>query len=115
MCLHWKSNTFPFSEQSNSDISLINSGFNNFLFSKDSNIFPDEDLKSFFTECNSIETPFNDSDHRVLIDSKYYDIKDFNKLNINKNSSFAIFHLNIASLLKHFDDLQDFTSLLKLF
>ena len=97
MYLRCQSNTFPFSEQSNSDISLINSGFNNFLFSKDTNIFPDENLNSFLTECNSIESHFNDSDHPVSIDSEYYDINDFNKLNINKNSSFATLHLNIVS------------------
>ena len=39
MCLRYQSDTFPFSEQSNLDISLINSGFNNFLFSKEANIF----------------------------------------------------------------------------
>ena len=49
----------------------------------------------------------------MSIDSKYYDINDFNKLNINKNSSLAALHLNIVSLSKHFDDLQHFLSLLK--
>ena len=47
MCLCCQSNTFPFSEQSNFDISLIDSGFNNFRFTKDTNIFPDENLNSF--------------------------------------------------------------------
>ena len=113
MCLRCQSNIFPFFDQSNSDVSLINSGCNNFRFSSDTNIFPDENLKSFFTKCNSIETPFNDSDHPVSIDSKSHDINDFNKLNINKNSSLATLHLNIASLSKHFEDLQNFLSLLK--
>ena len=83
---------------------LINSGFNNFRFSSDTNIFSDENLKSFFTKCKK----FNDhhhSDHPASIDSKYHDINDFNKLNIKKNSSLATLHLNIASLSKHFDDL----------
>ena len=113
MCLRCQSNIFPFFDQSNSDVSLINSGCNNFRFSSDTNIFPDENLKSFFTKCNSIETPFNDSDHPVSIDSKSHDTNDFNKLNINKNSSLATLHLNIASLSKHFEDLQNFLSLLK--
>ena len=101
------SNTFPFFDQSNSDVSLINSGFNNFHFPSDTNIFPYENPKSFFTKCDSIETPFNDSDHPVSIDSKYNDIKNFNKFNINKNSSLATLH-NITSLSKHFADLQNF-------
>ena len=48
-------------------MSLINSGFNNFRFSHDRNTFPDENLKSFFTKCNSIETPINDSNHKFQI------------------------------------------------
>ena len=72
MYLRCQSNTFPFSEQSNSDISLINSAFSHFFFSRDTNIVPDQNLNSFFTECNSIETPFNDFKHSVSIDSKYY-------------------------------------------
>ena len=108
MCLRCQLNTFPFSEQSDSDISLINSDFNNFLFFKDTNIFQDENLNSLFTECNSIETPFNDSNHPESIDFKYYDINNFNKLSINKNSSFPTLRLNIASLSE-----QNFWSLLK--
>ena len=78
MCLRSQSNIFPFFDQSNSDVSLVNSGFNNFCFSSDTNIFPDENLKSFFTKCNSIETPFNDSDHSVSIDSKHFeDLRNF--------------------------------------
>ena len=113
MCLRCRSDTFPFTTQTNSDISLINSGFNNFEFSSDTTVFPDENLKQLFTKCNSIETPFNDADHPLSIDSKCCDINDFNSIHINKNSSFAVLHLNIASLSKHFDDLKNLLSLLK--
>ena len=84
MCLRCQPNTFPYFDQSNPDVSLINSGFNSFLFSSYTNIFPDKNLRSFFTTCNSIETPFDDFDHPVSIDSKYHDIDGFSKLNINK-------------------------------
>ena len=78
MCLRSQSNIFPFFDQSNSDVSLVYPGFNNFRFSSDTNIFPDENLKSFLTKCNSIETPFNDSDHSVSIDSKHFeDLRNF--------------------------------------
>ena len=60
-----------------------------------------------------METHFNNSDHLVSIDSKYYDNNHFNQLNIAKNSPFTTLHLNIASLSKHFDNLQNFVSLLK--
>ena len=113
MCLRCQSNIFPFFDQSNLDVPLINSGFNNFRFSSDTNISPDENVKSFFTKSNSIKTPFNDSDHPVSIDSKYRDINDFNKLNISKKLSLATLHLNIVSLSKHFEVSQNFLSLLK--
>ena len=77
MCLRCQSNIFPFFDQSNSDVRLINSGFNNFRFSSGTIIFPDENLKLFFAKCNPIETPFNDSDHPVSIDSKYHFNKRF--------------------------------------
>ena len=98
MCLRCQSNIVPFFDQSNSVVSLINSGFNNFGCSSDTNIFPDENLKSCFTKCNYIETPFNDSGHPVSIYSKYHDINDFNKLNINK---IHLFQLSILTLFHY--------------
>ena len=77
MCLRCQSNIFPLFGQSNSHVSLINSGFNNFRFSSDTNLFPGENLTSFFTKCNSIKTPFNDYDHPVSINFKFHDINDF--------------------------------------
>ena len=85
----------------------MNSDFNNFRFCSGTSNFPDENLKSFFRKCNSVETPFNHSD------LKYHGIYDFNKLSINKNSSLATLHLHIASVPKHFEDLQNFLSFLK--
>ena len=113
MCLKCQANTFPFSKQTNNDISLINSGLNSFEFSGDTVLFPDEKLKSFLSECNSIETPFNDAEHQVLLDSKYHDINDFNRIKISKQASLATLHLNIASISKHFEDLQNLLSVLK--
>ena len=64
---------------------MLNSGFNDFTFSNDTNIVPDNNLRLYFTEYNSIETPFIDVDHLGYVDSKYY-INDFSKLTIKKNS-----------------------------
>ena len=108
MCLRCQSNTFDFL---NNQISIFLKWVLVLIisfFSKDTNIFPHENLNSFFTECNSIETPFKDSDEPLSVDSIYYGINDFSKLNINKNSSFAILHLNIAPLLKHFEDFKTY-------
>ena len=112
ICLNCQIEIFPFSNQNNSNLSLINSGFHNFQFSDSTNIFPNDDLKNFFTKFNSLETPFSDIDYPVHIDSKYYDLNDFNETDINKHSSFSALHLNIASLSKHFEDLENFLSLL---
>ena len=112
-CLNCQAEIFPFFNQNNSDLSLLNSGFNNFNFSSNSKIVPNESLKSLFNTCNSRETPFNGKDHSFSINSKYYDVIDFNDIIHDKHSSFSVFHLNIASLPKHFEDLQNYISLLK--
>ena len=112
-CLNCQAEIFPFFNQNNSDLSLLNSGFNNFNFSSNSKIVPNESLKSLFNTCNSIETPFNGKDHSFSINSKYYDVIDFNDIIHDKHSSFSVLHLNIASLPKHFEDLQNYISLLK--
>ena len=107
MRLGCQSNTFPLSKQKNSDISLISSSLSNFPFSQNANIFPDVKLNSYFTECSSIETLFNDSDCPVSINSKYYDSNYFSKLNISwyfnvyKSSTFAALYLNSVALSKH--------------
>lgn len=62
---------FSFANQTNLDISLLNSGFNGFIFSRDTNFFPKENLKTFFRESNSTEILFNEADHPVSADSKY--------------------------------------------
>ena len=105
MCLSCQSNTFPFPKQSNSSLSLLNSPFHNFKFSCETSIFPGEYLKSFFTEFNSIDPPFNDSDH--------HDVNYFNKLKINENYCSSTLHLNIISLSHYFEDLHNFLFLLK--
>ena len=48
-----------------------------------------------------------------MVNSKYYDFKKLNALKPNK-SSFGIFHVNIASLNAHFEDLHDVLSRLKI-
>ena len=42
------------------------------------------------------------------VNSVYRSIDEFNELNLNKQSSFGIMHLNIASLNKYLDDLHNF-------
>ena len=49
----------------------------------------------------------DDIDNRIFNSNtcKYYECEDFNKLNISSNS-FSAFHLNIASMNSHYDELR---------
>ena len=47
------------------------------------------------------------------INSQYYDISEFNQINHNHEHSFKLLHTNLASISKHYDDLQLTLSLLK--
>ena len=47
------------------------------------------------------------------INSKYYNIKELNPLQPDYHSSFGMFHVNMASLNKHIDDLRLIISLLE--
>ena len=56
-----------------------------------------KNLETFFRDCNSNETPFNDADHSVSLDLKCYNTKNnFSKLTINKNSTLVTLHLGIT-------------------
>lgn len=95
-------------------MSLINSNFGNFRFLM-IQTFSQIKKQIIFYKIKSIETSFNNCYYLVSIDFKYHDINYFNKLRINKNSSLATIYLNIASLSKHFENLQNSVSLLKHF
>ena len=65
----------------------------------------------FASLCESVHNMINfdsDDDDILLnnVNSKYYDLKQFNKTKIDLPSSFGLFHANIASLNKHIDDLK---------
>ena len=66
----------------------------------------------FYNNCDSIEMPFDDSDHHTFINSKYYDINELNALN-NRANYFGILHLNITFLNKHIYSLSNVLSMMK--
>ena len=52
--------------------------------------------------------PENRSDPENVIQSKYYDIDELQKLKIpNKENSLSLFHINSCSLNKNFEELQN--------
>ena len=63
-------------------------------------ITPNSNKIDFYNSCNSIEVPFDDDNHHILINSKYFNINESNTLK-RKENHFGILHLNIASLNKH--------------
>ena len=54
----------------------------------------------------------DDDSHLNHVNSKYYDIKQLNATKIDSPSSFGMFHVNIASLYSHIDDLRQILSTL---
>ena len=65
------------------------------------------ELKTFFDQLNIIsEETLSSDDNSFSINCKYYDTDDF-CAQFNKSKCFSAFHLNIASLTKHFDELQN--------
>ena len=69
------------------------------------------EIKNFISQCGSIQnlidTEDTDSDNlSPKMNSKYYDIKQFNSLKDDLPSSFGLFHVNLTSLNCHIDDLK---------
>ena len=80
--------------------------------SGDINIVKSSNLSEFISQCDSMNNTINieDDDENDLlstsVNSKYYDTDQLNSLKHDLSSSFGLFHVNIASLNKHIDDLK---------
>ena len=80
----------------------------------DINSMTTSELNKFINQCKNIENRIksvsDDEDEEdffnSMVDSKYYTIKDFNKMKPDKSSSLGLMHVNIASLDAHIDDLR---------
>ena len=82
--------------------------------SDDINIINSIKVKDFILQCEAIkESIYSDNEdefHSTQVNSKYYDIDQLNLLKPDLPSSFGLFHINIASLNKHIDDLKFISS-----
>ena len=68
---------------------------------------PTPDLALLFNQFSNV-IPENHSDPENVIQSKYYDIDELQKLKIpNKENSLSLFHINSCSLNKNLEELQD--------
>ena len=96
-CTSCITSIFPFNSNSN------------YTLTKNKNT---SNIKNFFTDLNTLAEQ-NDSDVENVtgINCKYYDSEEFTET-FSRSKHFSAFHLNIASLSKHFDELQTLLSLL---
>ena len=75
--------------------------------------------EQFVKQCDTIREHLdetNDNNEELIstsVNSNYYDIKKFNKIKHDKESSFGLLHVNIASLNLHVDDLRTVLSRVK--
>ena len=68
---------------------------------------PPPDLALFFNQFNNA-IPENHSDPENVIQSKYYDIDELQKLKTpNKENSLSLFHINSSSLNTNFEEHQN--------
>ena len=81
------------------------------IVDKDSSLLlkPSEHFEHLGNQFNNMLSPYDDinsDDPENTISRKYYDIKENKNLKTNKIKSLALFHINVCSLSKNFDDLQ---------
>ena len=76
----------------------------------DLKIFPTPALKSFFDNLNDISRP-QDHDEPSSINCEYYEA-DSNLLKLANEKLFSLFHMNIAPLGLHKEELEDLFSIL---
>ena len=67
---------------------------------------PSFEIASKLSNLSNLSSFDIDEDLIQTINSKYYKVQDLANLNVNKQSNnFSLFHVNIRSLCKHFDQL----------
>ena len=76
---------------------------------------PNENVKNVISQINHVISQYDDDTDCIDFNStncKYYECSDFNNLNLNPKA-FSSLHLNIASMAKHFDELNTLLATLK--
>ena len=100
----------PFISLSSAEFEVLNS--ENKFSSIELLLAPKEKDSRFFDNANKIYFNLDNDENHIAINSQYYDINEFNKLDFKPDCSFSIGHVNIASLNKHVDDLYNLLSML---
>ena len=113
-CLSCTNTYFPFGNLNNQNfLNFIDNNNNNITSIETKNLSsslllkPPPDLTLLFNQFNNA-IPENRSDPENVVQSKYYDIDELQKLEIsNKENSPSLFHINSCSLNKNFEELQN--------
>ena len=113
-CFNCDKNNLPFSDLDDQQLFLTSYGFDDFI-SDDISLLPNNETVKFVNDCDKITDTLDidsDSNFPNIVNSKYYNIKEFNGIKPDSSSCFSITHVNLASLNKHIDDLHLILSLL---
>ena len=118
-CPKCSAETLPSNCTSDNELFIENLRLNKNV-SEDLNIIPQNQFKEFLDECNNISNNLLENvDNKDIedfpnpVNSKYQDIHQFNQIKPDPISSLGLIHTNLASIGKHFDDLNLVISLLK--
>ena len=105
-CIKCQEEIIPFQKLTDHQFFATSSkGIDKYLDSLNISVFPINRLKSFFKEVNDLSVNTRDDDDNITeLNCNYVDINSFDHKVNKKNLSF--FHLNIASLTKHKEELE---------
>ena len=112
-CLSCTNTLFPFGNLNNQNFQTFIGNKKTITNSETKNLNsslllkPPRDLTLLCNQFNNA-IPENRSDPENVIQSKYYDIDELQKLKIpNKENSLSLFHINSCSLNKNFEEIQN--------
>ena len=109
-CILCAKNFFPFVDLNDYRFDVLTGNTRKYLVDDNTLVLkPPHNLSSLFNQFNDLTTDKNEDTENVL-NCKYFDVNDLRKLDIGNNqkkSSLSLFHLNISSLPKHIDSLEN--------
>ena len=111
-CIKCKEEIIPFQRLTNQQFHVTTKGINKDIEGINQTFTPSNNVKSFFKGINELNQPRskNNDDNTPELNCNYVDIDSFNY--IKKRKDFSLFHLNIALLSKHKEELETLLTVL---
>ena len=103
-CLNCNKTIFPFSNIDNQHLYLNNNGKDISHYNHQIKLLPDEGIQELIEKANKITYNNEGVPEAIKINSKSYNIEDFNNIKYDKKNSFSTLHINIESINYHIDD-----------